>query len=297
MKKFLLSFIFLFSIGSILAQKDVILEIQENRLDSLVESVLFDDFYSDLFAEDYSTQFLYWRANYDAKTFYAGREIGIDQYNLSSQLFYLHTKGFYAGVSGAWYSDLDPNYRTTVLTLGYGKGLKKIKFLRYRASYDLFFYNNQDPDYEPIYTSSLNVGTTLKSKIVSTRFDASFLLGKEFGTQLSWDIYSKINLLKFGRLNKLRIEPEVSFTYGSETVEYDLSAYLLDQYPDLTDTYYYEDVFGMLNTSIEVPLNLSLKNFDIEFSWKKNFPHSMDYTIEYPNTSFFSFSIGYLFNL
>ncbi len=281
-----------------LAQKEIPFDIQESRIDSVINDLFLEEEVDllGLVKETNNYQFLYWRANYDSKTFYAGREIGFDQYNLSSQLFYLHSMGFYAGLAGAWYSDLDPGYRTTVLSFGYGKGLKnKLKFLRYRASFDLFFYNNNDPDFEPVYTSSLNLGASLKSKIVSSRFDATFLLGKEIGTQLNWDIYSKITLLKFGKYNKLQFEPEISFFFGSETVEYDLSTYLQDQFDE--PTYYYEDVFGLLNTQLALPLSLSVGSFDFELTWKKNLPRTMDYAYDYDDSSFISFSVGYIFNL
>lgn len=299
MRSFVLSFVISILAVTVFAQKDIVFEIQEDRIDSVLTDFLFeeDDDLLGLLEGKKNFQFLYWRANYDTKTFYAGREIGNDQYNLSSQLFYLHSKGFYAGLSGAWYSQLDPGYRTTVLSFGYGKGLKKLKFLRLRSSFDLFFYNNSDPDFEPTYTSSLNLGASVKSKIVSTRFDAAFLLGKEIGTQFNWDIYTKINLLKFGKLNKLRFEPEVSFFFGSETVEYDLSTYLYDQFPDIPPTYYYEDIFGLLNTQIAVPLTLSVNNFDFEIAWKKNLPRSMDFQYDYPESSVVSFSVGYIFDL
>ena len=279
-------------------QKEIPFEIQESRVDSVVNDLFLEEEMDllGLISDTEDFQFLYWRANYDSKTFYAGREIGLDQYNLSSQLFYLHSIGFYAGLAGAWYSDLDPGFRTTVFSFGYGKGLKKkLKFIRYRTSFDLYFYNNNDPDFEPIYTSSLNLGTTLRCKIISTRFDAGFLLGKEIGTQLNWDIYSKITLLKFGKFNKLQFEPELSFFFGSETVEYDLSTYLYDQFDE--PTYYYEDVFGLLNTQLALPVSLSVGSFDFELSWHKNFPRSMDYAYEYEDSSFLSFSIGYIFSL
>ena len=301
MKKLTCTIIVIFAAVVSFAQKEVVEELQESRIDSIIDDFLFVEDDSDeilgLLKETKNYQFLYWRTNYDSKTFYAGREIGSNQYNLSSQIFYLHSKGFYVGLAGSWYSDLDPGYRTTVLSFGYGKGLKKIKFLRFRSSFDLYFYNNDDPDYDPIYTSSLNLGTTLKSKIVSTRFDAAFLLGKEFGTQFNWDIYSKITLLKFGKYDKLQFEPEISFFFGSETVEYDLSTYLYDEFPDIAPSYYYEDVFGLLNAQISIPLSLSIKNFDFEFAWKRNLPRTNDYAYDYPKTSLFSFSVGYIFNL
>ncbi|MCG8374717.1 MAG: hypothetical protein MI700_14335 [Balneolales bacterium] len=301
MKNLVVVFCFCVLGNFVFAQEEIekVMESQLSRVDSVLNDFLSveDEGILDLFSQQKNFQFLYFRTNYDNKTFYAGREIGDNQYNLSGQLFYMHSKGFYAGLAGAWYSQLDPGYRTTVMSFGYGKGLKKLKFLRYRASFDLYFYNNNDPDYDPVYTSSINLGTSLKSKVLSTRFDATFLLGKEIGTQLNWDIYSKITLLKFGKFNKLRIEPELSFYFGSETVEYDLSSYLQEYFGQDGSIYYYEDVFGLLNTQLSIPLTLSLGDFDFEASWTHNLPRSMNSAVDYPSSSLFSFSVGYIFSL
>jgi hypothetical protein len=237
------------------------------------------------------------RTSYDSRTFYAGREIGENMYNMGGQLYYLHSKGLFAGLAGAWYNQLDPAYRITVLSLGYSKGLKKKKFFRYRASFDYFLYHNMEPDFDPTYTSGLNLGTTFKIKSLGSRINGSFLLGKEIGTNLSVDFYSHITLVKLNKYNKIRFEPELSFYFGSETVEsdrYNIFGGAADELP--LDTYY-QDVFGLMNTQLELPIQLTFKGFDVEFSWIHNFPRSLDPGLAYPQNSFFNLSVGYIFNL
>lgn len=271
-------------------------EVRQTRIDSLFNDLFFgDDYFFQASQQDVTYQLFYLRSNFDSKTFFAGREIGMDQHNMTGQLYYLHSNGIFVGVSGAWYSQLDPGYRTTVLSLGYSKSLKNKKFFRYRFSYDYYLFNSGDIDFDPLYTSSINVGTTLKSETLGTRFDVSFLLGKEIGKQLSWDFYGKIKLLQLGIYDRISLEPEASLYFGSETVEYQFSEVIIGE----GEEYYsfYKDVFGLMNIQMELPLNIYFKNFDLEAAWIYNFPKTMDDGLKYEESSFFRVSLGYFFQL
>lgn len=281
------------------AQKNEISDkIRESRIDSLLDVIVFDEQEknsSTVLKTSY--QFLYVRTNYASNTFFAGREIGENQYNQSGQLFYLNSNGIYAGLAGTWYSQLDPGYRTTVLSLGYGKSLKNLKFLRYRFSSDYFIFHNDNPNFEPLYSGSVNAGLTLKSKTMGTRGGVSFLIGKEIGTQATWDVYSYINLMKLGKYDKIRLEPEASLYFGSESVEYQLNEVLIDTLTNTTYTSYYKKEFGLLNIQLELPLSINYKSFDLEATWIYNFPQTMNKGITYPENWFFRISLGYIFKL
>jgi len=240
--------------------------------------------------------FIYNRFGYDSKTVYAGREIGTDQYNLTGQLYYLNSIGLSMGVSGAWYSQMDPSYRSTVVSAGYSSGLKKSKNLRYRISYSRFFYNTDTSSYDPVFNGSANVGITLKTGPVGARVDYSLLMGQEYGSQVSADLYCNITLFNAGRKVRFRILPEVSFYFGSETVEYERYSYLsgMDGTTVVTD-YTYEDRFGLMNTQLSLPFEISLGDLDIEFSYIYNVNRSLDPDYTFDNTSLFSVSAGYFF--
>ena len=298
MKKITAIVFFVITAFSLSAQNQKIPDkLYEARLDSLVEDLIFgDDELRSLFGLKDNFHFLYMRTGYDSRTFYAGREIGDQMYNMSGQLYYFHSTGLFAGVTGAWYGQLDPAYRITVFNLGYSQGLKKKKFFRYRASFDYLMYHNTEPDFDPTYTSGLNFGTTFKVKPFGARLDASFLLGKEVGTNFSADLFSQITLVKLNKYNKIRFEPELSFYFGSETAEYERNNMLDDVVSEPVDTYY-QDVFGLMNIQLDLPILLTFKGLDMEFSWTHHFPHSLDPGLAYPRNSFFNLSIGYIFNL
>ncbi len=271
---------------------------QEDKIDAILDSMFFnaDDEILLMLAEmNRNHNFIYGRIGYDNKTVYAGREIGTDQFNLTGQLFYLNSIGLHLGVSGAWYSQMDPSYRSTVVSAGYSNGLGKNKGLRYRISYNRYFYNSDTSDYDPVYTGSVNAGVTLKAGPLGTRFDYSLLTGKEYGSQASADIFGNFTLFKIGKNTKFRILPEVSFYFGSETVEYERYSHLTDGLSPGEQDYVYEDRFGLMNTQLSLPLEISIGDFDLEVAYVYNINRSLDADYTYDNVSMISFSLGYFF--
>ncbi|MDG1227732.1 MAG: hypothetical protein P8P15_07140, partial [Polaribacter sp.] len=57
------------------------------------------------------------------------------------------------------------------------------------------------------------------------------------------------------------------------------------------------DVFGLLNTQVNLPLSLSLKSWDFELGYNLNIPNSLKQEDAYKTTSYFHLSLGYLFDL
>jgi hypothetical protein len=293
------SIIFKLSLVVALLPGSLYMSAQEDKIDAILDSMFFntDDEILLLLAEmNRNHNFIYGRMGYDSKTVYAGREIGTDQYNLTGQLFYLNSIGLSLGVSGAWYSQMDPSYRSTVVSAGYSNGLGKNKWIRYRASYNRYFYNSDTSDFDPVYTGSVNAGLTFKAGSVGTRFDYSLLTGKEFASQASADLFGKFTLFKIGKKSKLRILPEVSFYFGSETVELERYSYLTDGPQSPVDVdYTYEDRFGLMNTQLSLPLEILIGDLDIEVAYIYNINRSLDTDYTFENVSMISFSVGYFF--
>ena len=57
------------------------------------------------------------------------------------------------------------------------------------------------------------------------------------------------------------------------------------------------NIIDLLNTQLSFPLSLSTKSWDFEFGYNFNFPNSVLKESSIPTSSYFSFSIGYLFDL
>ena len=266
-------------------------------LDSILDDLLFEepDLY-ELFDGSTNFHFLYWSTSANTKTFYAGREIGDNQFNASAQFYYFISNGLYFGASGAWYNQFDPGFRSAVVSAGYSNGFTKIPFLRYRGSYNRYIYLNMGTDFVPTITSDINAGLTARGKVVGTRADYSLLMGTDYMHQVSWDVFAKIKLFSLKGYDKIQFEPEVSNLFGTEIFETDIAT------GDITDPFYVPNYvltekFGLMNTQITLPLSISFKNIDFEVAYIYNIPRSLDPVYYYDNTGYFRFSLGYIFSI
>ncbi|MBN1416154.1 MAG: hypothetical protein JW973_13715 [Bacteroidales bacterium] len=271
---------------------------QTDRLDSLLYEVLGNDReIKKLFKQPSAYCYLYGGLAGDSKTFYAGREIGEDMYALNGSLYFLHSKGFYLGTSGSWYSQSDPHYSTTIATAGYLKALNRKNTLIFRASYNRYFYNSQDAETSYVFKNNLGTSLSLRNKWIGGRLSLNFLFGEEFGMNATPGIFSRIALVRFGRYNKIQLEPEVSLFFGSESVEYASAGSLSGQMSGSQPSVATEDVYGLLNTQFYLPVCIYIGGFDIELGYSVNIPTTQDENISYPISSFFSISLGYMLSL
>lgn len=276
MKKFITIFLLMSGINMV-AQTD--------RIDSLLNDLIYNDIDSALLIKKpVKYDFIYTGISYSSNTFYAGREIGNDIYSVSGHLFYYNTTGLFLGISGSWYDQFTPNYNSTTLLLGYSKSLDKKKILTLRTSYSRFIYNNADAESYYPYRNSLNLGLSFRKKWIGTRVAGNILFGDDSKINLSSAIYSRFNIIKTGKNNKVYSTPELSAYFSSEMITVNENS----QNTDLTEKY------GILNTQLSIPLCVSLGNFDLEFCYSINFPHTKDINISYPVKGFFSFSVGYM---
>ena len=264
---------------------------QTAQLDSLVDDMFFSESSIDLMLTPKKKfHFVYLRSALDTRTHYAGREIGDQQYNVSGQIYYFAPNGIFAGASGSWYSQSDPGYTSTTARIGFGQSIKSLPGLRYRLSYDHFFYTSDE--YASSYTGSANLGLRYQYRWAGVSADASVLIGDEYSTQFYTSLYAKFDLLKWGKLNRITLRPSINLQIGSEAVEYERTSYI--RQTPITE-YYTVDETGLLNTQVRVPVSVNLGNFDLELGYVLNLPHSLDNNYVYDPISYFSFSVGYIF--
>ena len=264
---------------------------QYDRIDSLLIDVFGNEkIIGSLYGRTGSGSYLYTGLVCDSKTFDAGRELGDDMYTVNGSIFWLNSGGFYAGASGSWYSDLEPGYNSTIVTAGIRKPLNRKKNLNFRIAYSRFFFNVSDTT-EIIFKNNVGTGLSLSNSWIGGRISFNALFGKEFGMNLSSDIFANITLARFGSSGKLFLAPEISLFLGSESTEYESGGSIID---DGSTDIYTSDKYGLLNTQVTLPLCIYAGNFDIELGYSINIPTTQEKDITYPTTSFFSFTIGYL---
>ena len=268
---------------------------QEEKLDSLLEVILFEDEeMTSLLTGKSNYQFLYVRTHFENRSYFSGRDIGIEQQNYSAQMHYFHSAGINAGVGSIWYSQFEPRLYATTLMLGYSGKFGKSNDYRYRTSYNRYFFSRMDSVDTHAFNNSFAVGATIDKGRIGTRLDLALLTGEETAGQVSWDLFTDITLIKLGTYDQVKIEPEVSFFLGKEIVAYyELGGPAQNQeYIQVEDS-----KFGLLNMAVRIPLTIDYKNLDLEFGYNINFPNSMLTEDKLPVTTYFNISLGYIFSL
>ncbi len=254
---------------------------QTDRIDSLLNDLIFSDetLLSEIISE--KKDFLYAGLNYNNKTFFAGREIGTDLANVSGHVYYFSKYGLFAGASGIWYDQLSPGYTTTMLTLGYGLYLDKSKHFRASGSYSRLIYNSDTTAIYP-YENNANLTLSYRKDWYGARISNNLLFGSQTFYTLSPSVFAGFYFLDFGKNNRFYFGPEISGYFAKETI-------------NLATTP--EEVFGLLNVQLFLPLSVNLGNFELQFGYSLNFPFTKDSAADYKVSSGFSVSAFYLIPL
>nr|WP_314898466.1 hypothetical protein [uncultured Flavobacterium sp.] len=266
---------------------------KENKTDALIDDLLEQNQIIDSFLASYSKyQFLYLTVNYNDDTYFSGRDIGIDQYNINPRITYLHYSGLYGSVAGIYYSEFDPKWDLTTATIGYGKNFGKKKTYRYSVSYSRYFYNN---GIDNLFTNdiSASIGIKNKKRTLGTSLSGSYLFGKDESFQIASSSFVAFNLFKTTK-TKLDFKPQISLVAGKQTVELARSYMRFGQ---LVTEYGENDVFSMINTQLSFPLEFSYNSFDVGVGYTINFPTAIGDESDLKSTGFFNVSMSYLLDL
>lgn len=271
------------------------LKSQEEKLDSLLDVILFEDEEMlTLLTGKKHYQFLYVRTHFETNSYFSGRDIGIEQQNYSAQLSYFHSAGISLSIGSIWYSQFNPKLYATSLAVGYSGKFGKSNDYRYRTSYNRYFFSEMDSVDSHAFSNAFALGATIDKGLLGTRLDLALLTGEETAGQVSWDLFADITLIKLGPYDRIKIEPEVSFFLGKEIMAY----YELGAPGQNQDYIQMEDSeFGLLNMSFSFPLIIDYKNLDLELAYNINLPNSMLSEDKLPMTTYFSVSLGYIFSL
>ena len=293
-------------------------EVEE--IDSLIEELFFSEQELGDVLNDKNISLIYSSINYNSNTYYSGRSIGVNQFNLSPQISYVNSNGLSINLSGIYLDQFDPAWDLTTISIGYSKGINKENTLSLNSSFSNYFYSYDQND---IYSRSISLGMSYHSfndklflntsagiffdgsnlfQVVSN-FYYSFNLIKKTGKEKEQNKRSqvwKINVSgkqKSKRIlsKKLNLDfnPMVSFYFNSETIDTEYSpSFFINQNNNADQNY-----FGLINTQIKLPIEFNLNNIDLEFSYYINIPIPIVDENNLPNTSFFGISIGYLFDL
>ena len=268
-------------------------EKDEDDIDVLLDDLFFSDqqFLDELIESDLSYNFLYTSISYNNNTYFSGRDSGTDQFNIIPQISYYHSSGFNASISGIYYQEFLPNWDFTSLSLGYFKAIGKNKNLVYNLGYTKYLYTD---DYDG-FTNSLDVslGMRNKKRTLGTTISASYLFGTDESYQLISNSFANFTLKRTSNY-ALRLRPNISFIIAKQSLA--IERVVIVDRKRVIETINY-NVFDLLNTQLRIPLSLSTNSWDFELGYNLNFPNAVFKETNLEPTSFFSLSIGYLFDL
>ncbi|MDT8416557.1 MAG: hypothetical protein RQ864_01995 [Lutibacter sp.] len=289
MKKYLILLFWLSGLTFAYSQEPT----KEKEINDLIDGLFMEDeVINELTASLKKSQFLYVSATYNSNSYFSGRDIGIDQYNLTPQITYVHSNGIFASLSGIYYSEFVPKWDVTTATVGFGKYIGKNKLFKYAVSYSRYFYAN---DIDNIYTNTLNAGFGVRNKkrTLGTQLSGSYLFGEDQSFEIASRSFVDFNLLKTKKTS-LKFKPQLNIVAGKQTIEL---ARIYNQDGQMLTEYTENDVFDLINTQINLPLLFSTNSFDFEAGYNINFPNAIGDESNLKNTGFFNISIGYLIDL
>lgn len=266
---------------------------KEKEIDALIDELfMVDEVINELTASYKNSEILYISTTYNSDTYFSGRDIDIDQYNIIPQITYAHSNGIFASLSGIYYSEFVPKWDVTAATLGFSKNIGKKKLFKYSLSYSKYFYAN---DIDNIYTNTLNAGLGVRNKkrTLGTQISGSYLFGEDQSFEMASRSFVEFNLLKTKK-NSLNFKPQLNIVAGKQTIEL---ARIYNQDGQMLTEYTENDIFDLINTQINLPLQFSTNSFDYEVGYNINFPNALGDEYNLKSTGFFNISIGYLIDL
>ncbi|MDY7393922.1 hypothetical protein UMM65_01575 [Aureibaculum sp. 2210JD6-5] len=272
----------------------------DKEIDEIIDNLItLDDAYLiDLINEVNNYKIIIASLDFNDKTYFLGRDLGINQFSISPQLMYKNSNGIYAGVAGAYYDKFDPKWDLTILTAGYGKFFGKHKNLKGELGYSRYIFSDTDSnDFENSIDGSFSIRN--KNDYYGSIIDASYLFGKRTGFQTNIAVYGTIKLFDLGTTSDAEfvLVPNVSFLLASENIDTSRIDRLGIDLPYINRVVNSFEKFSLRNVQLNLPIQLDYDNFLLELGYNFNFPSSFEFEREVKNTSFFNLGFTYFFDL
>lgn len=269
---------------------------QITDVDAIIDELILDESSVLDYIEEFNKyHIIFVSADYNNKTYFLGRDLGIGQFTFSPQALYQHHSGVYLGVSGAIYSEFDPKWDITTASLGYSKNFGKHDNFNVDISYSRYFFSNSESrDFENSLDASVSIET--KNSLLGASAGINYFFGDKQGVQNNFDIYSTINLFKLAKKHLLSFNPRVTFILGNESIDtsrltdFQLGSPIVNLILNEFETY------ALRNTQLSLPLNFDLNDFGLEVGYIFNFPNALTFERNLENSSYLSFGVSYIFS-
>ncbi len=240
-----------------------------------------------LLTEERHYHIFYLNGAYQNRTYFTGRDIGVDQYNVSLLTAY-HYRGFTASAGALIYSEFEPHWNLTQLSLGYRRQLFRNLPLEAGISYGRYCFHDTDDSLTVMYPNSLALNLSYAAPHWGLMLDPVIFFGDSSTAQISTSVFGDLPLLRLKGGSRFKLKPRISMIFGNEPSAYTALPGTL--------TPLVSESFGLLNTEIVIPLLWYRGNLDVSAGFHYNIPHAPGGDTEYEPTSFISLSAGYIFS-
>jgi hypothetical protein len=235
-----------------------------------------------------------------------GRDFGINQSALTASATYFHKTGLFTALTGYWYSECDPKYSLTLLSLGYNGDLTDN--LTYSVSYDRYFFNGSTG----LISNGLNAFANYDFGYFNISASYGYLFGQEKAHNASLNLAGFWKIKEVGFIDKITFTPNVSALFGTESVP--LGRFPENQFikanqrpwvqrrlanrnrpitqPTVTTT---KNTFGLMAWNFAIPVRFTVGFFRLGLTWNYVIPVKLpneDYDNPTP-AGFFNISLGY----
>lgn len=296
LKLVILPLLFLFPAQQYLNAQDLDLD---EEMDEIIDNIIAidDEDLIDILEELNKYQVIFASVDFSDKTYFLGRDIGLDQYNIATQIMYENSNGIFAGISGIYYSEFDPKWDLTYITLGFGQNFGKEDNIRAELSYNRYIFSNPDSnDFENSLDASFDIAT--KDNVIGSSIESSYFFGGKTGFQLTASIYGDLDLFDLNsKGSKVSFGPDLSFIFGSENIDTSRIDNLGIDIPFIDRIVSEFETFSLRNIQLQLPIVFELNNFFIEAGYNINFPNAFEFENDIDSTSYFNLELSYIFNL
>ncbi len=206
-------FIFIFFVGISTFTKaqtanDNHIMMSDAEMDKLIDSLLMDKPKSSFSVS----------MNYQNRTLFAGRDLGIKQWNSTLNLSYYHWSGLCADFSTFLYSKSSPKVQLIALSLGYmGDITENLSFM---ADLSKMIETNPDPNFpnQLPYSASLSVSYSFNRLMPNA--DYTLLFGNETAKRLRLGISYYQSYKDVGFLDRISLTPRITAILGNQDISY-----------------------------------------------------------------------------
>ena len=268
----------------VLAQESVTSE-ADAILDELfpMDSLSIEAMVNDLKQQD----FLYINTLYNNKTFFSGRDFGVEQYSFFPSVSYIDSNNFFLNVGSGYYSEVSPQWDFITFSGGYANYLNKKKSIMATGVYS---YTSFTEDVADLNNQRVSLSLSYRNKWFRNALSGGYLFGGNTSSYVSNNTYFNIDLLESKSL-KISIEPRVGIFWGNQTVT-ELVRVGIFQFEEVST-----DVFQLLNTELSLPVAFDFGKWDFEIEYTFAIPNALPGEDDPTNNGYFTISLGYLIGL